>query len=146
MKMVVVFSGCCSKHVWNVGRLLPDYTEQQPRRQPSCFVLCASLFALAFYVPAPVRNRDMVFRRVGNFKLFYLYLFVQLKEKIMLAWCYVFKKICNTISQLPSQKVDNYWRRTACVFYIRPFVPVYRDPLLYPLLYCVRRWNWYQHQ
>jgi hypothetical protein len=24
-----------SKHLWNVGKLLPDYTEQQPRRQPS---------------------------------------------------------------------------------------------------------------
>jgi hypothetical protein len=24
-----------SKHLWNVGKLLPDYTAQQPRRQPS---------------------------------------------------------------------------------------------------------------
>jgi hypothetical protein len=26
-----------SKHIWNVGKLLPDYTEQQPRRQPSSY-------------------------------------------------------------------------------------------------------------
>jgi hypothetical protein len=24
------------KNLWNVGKLLPDYTAQQPRRQPSC--------------------------------------------------------------------------------------------------------------
>jgi hypothetical protein len=24
-----------SKDLWNVGKLLPDYTAQQPRRQPS---------------------------------------------------------------------------------------------------------------
>jgi hypothetical protein len=24
-----------SKHLWNVGKLLPDYTSQRPRRQPS---------------------------------------------------------------------------------------------------------------
>jgi hypothetical protein len=24
-----------SKHIWNVGKLLPDYIAQQPRRQPS---------------------------------------------------------------------------------------------------------------
>jgi hypothetical protein len=28
-----------SKHLWNVDKLLPDYTLQQPRRQPS-FLLC----------------------------------------------------------------------------------------------------------
>jgi hypothetical protein len=26
-----------SKHPWNVGKLLPDYTAQQPRRQPSSY-------------------------------------------------------------------------------------------------------------
>jgi hypothetical protein len=26
-----------SKHLWNVGKLLPDYTAQQPRRQPSSY-------------------------------------------------------------------------------------------------------------
>jgi hypothetical protein len=26
-----------SKHLWNVGKLLSDYTAQQPRRQPSSF-------------------------------------------------------------------------------------------------------------
>jgi hypothetical protein len=25
-----------SKHLWNVGKLLPDYMAQHPRRQPSC--------------------------------------------------------------------------------------------------------------
>jgi hypothetical protein len=25
------------KHLWNVGKLLPDYTAQQPRRQPSSY-------------------------------------------------------------------------------------------------------------
>jgi hypothetical protein len=27
------------KHLWNVGKLLPDYTAQQPRRQPSSNVV-----------------------------------------------------------------------------------------------------------
>jgi hypothetical protein len=26
-----------SKHLWNVGKLLPDYTALQPRRQPSSY-------------------------------------------------------------------------------------------------------------
>jgi hypothetical protein len=26
-----------SKHLWNVGKLLPDYMAQQPRRQPSSY-------------------------------------------------------------------------------------------------------------
>jgi hypothetical protein len=26
---------CSSMHLWNVGKRLPDYTKQQPRRQPS---------------------------------------------------------------------------------------------------------------
>jgi hypothetical protein len=28
-----------SKHLWNVSKLLPDYTAQQPRRQPSSTVI-----------------------------------------------------------------------------------------------------------
>jgi hypothetical protein len=47
---IAVFCACClhhqgdetrrpddggSKHLWNVGKLLPHYTAQQPRRQPS---------------------------------------------------------------------------------------------------------------
>jgi hypothetical protein len=27
-----------SKHLWNVGKLLPDYTAQQPRRQQSSYL------------------------------------------------------------------------------------------------------------
>jgi hypothetical protein len=35
----VCLLGCCdvsdggNKHLWNVGKILPDYTEQQPRKQ-----------------------------------------------------------------------------------------------------------------
>jgi hypothetical protein len=28
-----------SKHLWNVGKLLPDYTAQQPRKQPTSYWL-----------------------------------------------------------------------------------------------------------
>jgi hypothetical protein len=28
-----------SKHLWNIGKLLPDYMAQQPRRQPSSYSL-----------------------------------------------------------------------------------------------------------
>jgi hypothetical protein len=27
-----------STNLWNIGKLLPDYTEQPPRRQPSCYI------------------------------------------------------------------------------------------------------------
>jgi hypothetical protein len=35
MKMAVFWVVApCSKHLWNISKLLPDYTTQQPRRQP----------------------------------------------------------------------------------------------------------------
>jgi hypothetical protein len=34
-KLVVRSDDGGSKHFWNIGKLLPDYTAQQPRRQPS---------------------------------------------------------------------------------------------------------------
>jgi hypothetical protein len=44
MKMTDCLLGCCdrpddggSKHLWNVGKFLPDYMTQQPRRRPSLY-------------------------------------------------------------------------------------------------------------
>jgi hypothetical protein len=35
LKMAVFWVVAPSKHLWNVGKLLPDYTAQQPRKKPS---------------------------------------------------------------------------------------------------------------
>jgi hypothetical protein len=54
-----------SKHLWNVGGLVPDYTAQQPRRQPSS-IGTVDCFCTVNLLRAPrkqrVRNRDTVGR------------------------------------------------------------------------------------
>jgi hypothetical protein len=46
-----------SKHLWNVGKLLPDYTAQHPRRQLSSIFICSDSAAplphLSFSVTKP---------------------------------------------------------------------------------------------
>jgi hypothetical protein len=41
-----------SKHLWNVGQYLPDYTAQYPRRQPSSIVFLSSCnYSAIFFIP-----------------------------------------------------------------------------------------------
>jgi hypothetical protein len=51
-----------SKQLRNVGKLLPDYTAQQPRRQPSSFVIY--LFNAVFSTAKIVLDRMEVLKRM----------------------------------------------------------------------------------
>jgi hypothetical protein len=55
-----------SKHLWNVGKLLPDYRAQHPRRQPSSYSppwepeisQIVGLFNFVFYIAQITQHRN----------------------------------------------------------------------------------------
>jgi hypothetical protein len=51
-----------SKHLWNVGKILPDYMAQQPRRQPSSLIylfICGLLMVVSVAQIIGLMNNEL---------------------------------------------------------------------------------------
>jgi hypothetical protein len=57
-----------SKHLWNVSKLLPDYTAQHPRRQPAIFILAAVRTCSLYLDPLRILTTCFLKRRPWSWK------------------------------------------------------------------------------
>jgi hypothetical protein len=63
----------CSKHFWNIGQLLPDYTALHPRRQPSSYSPWESEISPTLHLPfthsLPLSSRQITRRLTAELKI-----------------------------------------------------------------------------